>query len=112
MGIFVSDLKEIQNFNNLGCNRIGNQIASLDLGVMKTNYFSINRPKPIKMIWDSMITRLFFLKERLCLVSSVDFDAGEDPSTMYFTNILVYCSLCSLGHICIYIYAHLVIYMQ
>lgn len=65
LSVFVPHSKEIQGFNNLGCNRMANQIASLDLGVIKSNYFSINRPRPIKMIWDSMITRLFISKERL-----------------------------------------------
>lgn len=62
LGVFVSDSKEIQSFNNLGFNRIGNQIASLDLEVIKNNYFSIKRPRPIKMIRDSTITRLLFFK--------------------------------------------------
>lgn len=65
MGSSVSDSKEIQSFNNLGCNRMGNQFASLDLGVIKSNYFSINKPRAIKMIGDSVIARFFFfLKER------------------------------------------------
>lgn len=60
LGVFVSDSKEIQSCDNLVCNRMGNQIDALDLGVIKSNSFSINVPRPIKMLWDSMIQRLFF----------------------------------------------------
>lgn len=44
MGIFVSYSKEIQSFNSLGCNRMGNQIDSLDLGAIKRIIFLLIGP--------------------------------------------------------------------
>lgn len=55
LGVFVSDSKEIQSCNNLVCNRMGNQIYALDLGVIKSNSFPISGPRPIMMLWDLMI---------------------------------------------------------
>lgn len=52
--------RNIQTCNKLVCNRVGNQIDALDLGVIKSNSFSINGPRPIKMLWDSMILKVIF----------------------------------------------------
>jgi len=59
LGVFGSDSKEIQSCNNLVCDMMGNQINALDLGLIKSNSFSINGPWPIKMLWDSMVLKIF-----------------------------------------------------
>lgn len=97
----------IQTCNKLVCNRVGNQIDALDLGVIKSNSFSINGPRPIKMLWDSMILKVIFLKKgRLESVFGLNsrFSYWRRPKYQllhkYVTS--VYCSLCCLCHACIY----------
>lgn len=106
MGVFALNSKAIQSCSNLVCSEIGNQI---DLGVIKSNFFSINGPRPVKMLGNSMIQKVIFLKNKGRLKSMFGLNSrflysGRPKYQLlhkYMTS--VYCSLCSLFHVCIYI---------
>lgn len=105
LGVFALNSKEIQSCNNLVCNEIGNQI---DLGVTKSIFFSIKGPRPVKMLGDSMIQKVIFLKNKGRLKSMFGlnnrFSCWGRPKYQLLQKYMtsVYCSLCSLFHVCIY----------